>query len=253
MIMSKASKTIGLFILAIVVLHFQTNGQKQPKDYKELKNTVRVNILNPIIDTKYIVVGYERVLKNNQTFSVNIGRFSLPKFGSTTSDFAQIEKSYKDKGINASADYRFYLKNLNSYSAPRGVYLAPFYSFNYFSRENKWTLNSNPAQGEVITDLSFNINTIGGEIGYQFVAWNRLAIDFVMFGPGVGFYGFKASLKTTLSPDDEALFFKELNDKLKEKFPGYDLVIKSTEFETKGSSRLTSLGFRYMIHLGFRF
>jgi hypothetical protein len=240
---------IILFIVCIV----QSNAQDSITPKKELKNTIWVNIVNSIIDSKYIVFGYERLLKNNQSFTFNIGRFSLPKFGSLNSEFAQLQKDYKDVGINTSVDYRFYLGKLNKHNAPRGVYLAPFYSFNYFNRENKWILNSDSFDGEVVTDLTFNIHTIGGQLGYQFVFWNRLALDLVLFGPGIGFYGFKAKLGTTLAPDDEAVFYQALNELLKEKFPGYDLIIESGEFERKGSFNITTIGFRYMIHIGFRF
>ena len=133
------------------------------------------------------------------------------------------------------------------------MYLAPYYSFNHFNRENHWILNSDSFDGEVVTDFTLNIHTIGGQLGYQFVFWRRLALDLVLIGPGVGFYGFKVKLDTTLEPDDEALFFQTLNDAIKDKFPGYDLVIESGEFEKKGSAKTTTLGFRYMIHIGFRF
>lgn len=250
--------TFSIFIL----FHFfmfnpavfsQDKMQEIPKEKKALKNTVWINIFNPIIDSKYIVLGYERVLKNNQTFTVNLGRFSLPKFNLVDLDNLGMTKEYKDKGVNFSADYRFYLGKLNKHQAPRGVYLAPYYGFNHFSRENKWILNTDSFDGEVITDLTLNIHTIGGQFGYQFVFWRRLAVDLVLFGPGVGFYGFKANLDTTLEPDDESLFFQKLNEALADKFPGYDLVIESGEFEKKGSAKTTTLGFRYMIHIGFRF
>ncbi len=101
--------------------------------------------------------------------------------------------------------------------------------------------------------MTLSIHTIGGQLGYQFVFWRRLVVDLVLIGPGVGFYGLKVDLDTSLAPDEESLFFQILNDALKEKFPGYDLVIESGEFTKNGSVSLRTLGFRYMIHLGFRF
>ena len=229
------------------------SGQDSLKVKKELKNTVWINIFNPIIDSKYIVLGYERVIKKNQTFTFNLGRFSIPRFGVIDLGKLGLTNEYKDWGINTSVDYRFYLGKLNKYTAPRGVYLAPFYSFNYFNRENKWILDSDSFDGEVVTDLTLSIHTIGGQLGYQFVFWRRLVVDLVLIGPGVGFYGLKVDLDTSLAPDEESLFFQTLNDALKEKFPGYDLVIESGEFTKNGSVSLRTLGFRYMIHLGFRF
>ena len=250
--------TSGMLTMCVLFI-FNLRGYSQeitqeiPKEKKELKNTIWINVFNPIIDSKYVVFGYERVLKNNQTFTFNLGRFSLPKFTLVDLDNLGLTNEYKDVGINTSVDYRFYLGKLNKYKAPRGVYLAPYYSFNYFSRENKWILNTDSFDGEVVTDLTLQIHTLGGQLGYQFVFWRRLAVDLVLIGPGVGFYGFNVKLDTTLEPDDESLFFQKLNEALSEKFPGYDLVIESGDFEKKGSANTTTLGFRYMIHIGFRF
>jgi hypothetical protein len=229
-------------------------GQQDDSRKKPLKNTFRVNITNPIIlGDRYFVLGYERVIFSNQSASINLGRFSLPKFSLINTGDLEIQKDYKDKGYHISVDYRFYLKSLNKYDAPRGVYIGPFYSYNHFNRENKWNYNSDTFNGELTTDLALNIHSIGAQLGYQFVFWRRLSVDLILFGPGVGFYGAKASLNTNLSADDEAEFFKKLNELLAEKFPGYNQIITSTEFERKGSFQLTSLGFRYIIHLGFRF
>jgi hypothetical protein len=52
-----------------------------PAFKKELKNTVLINATNPLIITpKFFTVGYERILSDNQSFSVSIGSFSVPKF-----------------------------------------------------------------------------------------------------------------------------------------------------------------------------
>jgi hypothetical protein len=60
-------------------------------------------------------------------------------------------------------------------------------------------------------------------------------------------------LDTTFDPDDEAELFEAINDALKEKIPGYDLVLNPGSYEETGSFRTTSLGFRYVVTLGVRF
>lgn len=255
--MKKIHLIISSLFLLFMIFYIPSIGQEEQgvkKEKKALKNTIRFNITSPILfGENYIVFGYERLVNNRQSFSVNLGRFSLPKFGSTSSDFVHLHKEYKDRGINTSADYRFYLQNLNKYDAPRGVYIGPYYSYNYFKRENTWTLDTDLYDGEAVTDLVLNIHTAGVQLGYQFIFWRRLAVDFVLFGPGIGYYGIKSELHTSLEPDDEALLFQKINELLADKYPGYDLVIDKTLFDKKGSFRTTSLGFRYMIHLGFRF
>ncbi len=250
-------KNLFPFICLFMIIGFAAGpgwGQNESKEKKPLKNTVRINLTNPIIfGDNYYVIGYERVIGKYQSASIGLGRYSIPKFVSINTGDLNIIKDYRDKGFHISGDYRFYLKNENRHMAPRGVYLGPYYSYNYFKRENTWSYHSDTFDGEITTDLTLNIQSVGVQLGYQFIFWRRLAVDLVLFGPGVGFYGAKIGFHTSLSPDEEAEFFKQLNDLLSDKFPGYNFVIGSTDLEKKGSFQLTSLGFRYMIHMGFRF
>jgi hypothetical protein len=244
-----------LNFLVVIVFVFSgiTTTAQNDSSYK---NTVRFNVTNPLIfGNKAVILGYERVLKNNKTFSINLGRAYFPKLGglSLDSPVLELNNSYKDKGLNVSADYRIYLKKENKYAAPRGVYIGPYYSYNYFNRVNSWTLNTEDFQGDLETDLTMNIHTAGFELGYQFVFWNRISLDMILLGPGVSYYSIKAKLDTSLSDEDESMFFEELNNFLSDKIPGYDLVIDDVEFKTKGSVSTTSLGFRYMIMIGYRF
>jgi hypothetical protein len=220
------------------------------------KNGMKINLTNPLIfGTRSLQLGYERLIGTNQSFSVNIGTASFPilTFSNTDTTIGLLTKEYEDRGFHISGDYRFYLKHENKYPAPRGVYIGPFYSYNYFNRVNTWSMDSETFQGSIQSDLSLNVHTIGFELGYQFVFWNRLTLDLLLMGPGIGFYGINAKLNTTLSPEDDEAFFEALNSILSEKIPGYDLVIGSGEFNKTGSVRTTSLGFRYMVMIGFRF
>ena len=271
--MKKVNKLKFLFFAVLMIIIITVKAQEQKETEKELadtvsvvnqekiakkkdfKNIIRYNLSNPaLISPNFRVFGYERVLKNNQSFSINIGTFGLPKFfGSLGDSLKLLEKNQKDRGFHFSVDYRFYLKKENKYPAPRGLYIGPYYSINHMSRENKWSLNTENFNGDVKTKLGININTIGAEMGYQFVICKRLTFDFILLGPGVGFYSLNAKLDTSLSPDDESMFFQKLNDLLAEKIPGYDKVIQPAEFSKKGSFKTTTLGFRYLVQIGFRF
>lgn len=201
---------------------------------------------------KYNVIGYERVFKNNQSISFSAGRFSLPRFAINT-DSLSLKRDYTEKGYTFVADYRFYLKNENKYSAPRGVYLGPYYSFNYLQRINSWSLNTADMTGNLETNLRLNANLVGAQMGYQFVIKNRLSIDLIFFGPGVWFYSVKTKINTPLTAEDEAMVFEKLNELLAAKFPGHEITINPGEKQRSGSFRTSSAGFRYLIHLGFRF
>ena len=206
-----------------------------------------------IFGDKFNVIGYERVVKENQTFSVGVGRFAFPKFSLLNTDSLKMNKDYKDKGLNLSFDYRFYLFKLNKFNAPRGIYIGPFYSYNYFQRTNTWQLNTINFAGDATTKLEMNMHSIGFQLGYQFVFWNRVSLDLILVGPSMWFFNLKANVTTTLSPEDESLLFEQINDALNEKFPGSDLVIDGGSFKKTGSFRTNTFGYRYMFNIGFRF
>lgn len=94
------------------------------------------------------------------------------------------------------------------------------------------------------------INTVGVELGYQFVFWKRFSVDMILLGPGVGFYKWDLSLDTNLSAEYSKLFFDKLNAALEEKFPGYEGTLGEGDFQKKGAKSTTSLGYRYMIQIG---
>jgi len=219
---------------------------------KVRKNTILINVTNPLlISTRFQAIGYERILPHNQSFTVNIGTFSIPKFMGELADSLGLDTDNKDKGFHFSTDYRFYLKKENKYAAPHGVYIGPFYTFNYLNRENSWHVDG--YVDEVFTNLKLGIHTMGVELGYQFVFWDRMAVDMVLLGPGLGVYSLSTEIGTNMNADKESEFFNKLNEILAEKIPGYDKVIESGEFKRKGSYNTVDIGFRYVVRVGYRF
>jgi hypothetical protein len=242
--------------LAITVLILMTDLNLTAQQDPIRKNTIRFNLTNPLIfGSKSKIIGYERILKKNQSFSINVGIASFPglSFGNNDSLKSDPVRVTKEKGFNVSADYRWYLGSVNKYRAPRGIYIGPYCSYNYFNRTNDWVLNTTNFQGNVQTDFTMKIQTVGFQLGYQFVFKNRISLDMILAGPGISGYSLKAKLSTTLEPQDEKLFFDALNNFLSSKIPGYDRVISADEFKRTGSVSTTSLGFRYMVMIGYRF
>ena len=222
------------------------------KENKIRKNTILINLSNPmLISNQFQIIGYERILPNNQSFTVNIGKFSIPKFTGDLADSLGLNTDFKDKGFHFSTDYRFYLKKENRHAAPRGVYLAPYYTYNHLNRENSWYVEGRIE--EVYTNIKFNIHTIGAELGYQFVFWDRMALDLILMGPGFGFYSVKANVGTNMSTEDESKLFQKLNEILADRIPGYDKVIEAGEFSRKGTYNTEGIGFRYLVRVGYRF
>jgi len=268
------TKLNGLYLLMTLIfclVLFTGNGQEKTgsdsllnvttesiavpvKEKKVRKNSIMVTVSNPaLISSQFRTFGYERVLPHNQSFTVTVGKFSIPKFRGDLADSLGLNTDYKDKGFHFSTDYRFYLKKENRHAAPRGVYLAPFYTYNHMNRENSWKLENDGRIDEIYTNLTLNIHTIGAELGYQFIFWDRVALDLILMGPGFGFYGVKAELGTNLDPDKESEFFDKLNEILADKIPGYDKVIEPGEFSKDGTYNTEGVGFRYLVRVGYRF
>jgi hypothetical protein len=226
-----------------------------PEPVKKVrKNSIMINISNPsLISSKFRTFGYERVLPHNQSITANIGTFSIPRFifDGNIADSLGLNTDYKDKGFHFSTDYRFYLQKENRHAAPRGVYLAPYYTYNYLNRENSWYVEG--IVEEVFTNFKLNIHTIGAEIGYQFIFWDRVALDLILLGPGVGFYSLKTEVGTTLDPETESKLFEKINEILTDRIPGYDRVIDAGKFSKTGTYNTDGFGFRYVARIGFRF
>jgi hypothetical protein len=239
-------------LVFLLLLPYCTNLFGQ---YQGHKNTIRVNVINPIIfGSGAVILGYERTIGRHQSFSADVGSMGMPSFSRViANDSLQVQKSSGNKGFHFSADYRFYLNKENKYEAPRGVYIGPYYAYNRFSRTNSWSVNTTSFKGNVSTDVSLDVHTIGAQLGYQFVLWKRFSIDLILVAPGVGIYKVKAALGTTLSEANQALLFDRINKYLGDKIPGYHLVIKEGDFTKKGSVSTTTFGYRYVVNIGFRF
>lgn len=245
-------RTVIILLTATILSSISLYGQTDTTKF--FKNTIRVNVSNPMVfGWKFNVIGYERVINEHQSASISFGRTAFPSFTGSGNDSLGVTNKFTDNGMNFSVDYRFYLKKENRYRAPHGIYLGPYYAYNSFERDQTWDLNTESFTGQVKTDIKINAHLTGVQLGYQFILWKRLAIDMILMGPGWWSFGLKTNFDTTLTPDDEALILEKINEALKEKFPGSDLVIQGGSFEARKSSWTSTAGFRYMINLGFRF
>ena len=240
---------------AAQTLFSQVDTIKPEKKMRDLKNSLKVNLTNPMIFGEQCYwFGYERTIGDHQSFEINIGRFSFPKILDISTDSLQeIANETSSRGFHISGEYRFYLSKENKYKSPHGVYIGPYASYNTYSRYFTLTSTNQSYTGEIDGKLGFDITTVGFQLGYQFIFWNRVSLDMVLFGPGRAVYKVTRELNTNLDPETEAEFFEKINDALSEKIPGYDYVLQPGSHEKTGSYKTTSLGFRYVVMLGIRF
>jgi len=248
--------SIILFLSCFSKLDAYAQDYKSDSAWKHShKNIVRYNLSSALLFgiDKTFILGYERVLKPNQSISINAGTIVLPKIASISTDSFSLGKDLKNKGYNISLDYRFYLSKQNKYNAPRGIYIGPWYSFNRFMRDNGWDFINNSNQRYATTNTEFNIHSFGAELGYQFILWNRLALDFVMVGPGMGVYNVNSKIDSNLTEGEKEQLRQALADVISNRFPGMNYVFDGKELNGSGKLNVTSLGFRYLIHIGFSF
>ena len=244
------SLLLSLFVASICSA--QTDSLKQPHSYK---NVIRYNLSGALIFgfDRYIIFGYERVIKKNQTISVNIGGVKLPKLISINTDSFSLQKDRQSGGTNASIDYRFYLGKENRYLAPRGAFIGPYYSYNKFTRDNQWQRTNSGGSSFINTNATLNIHSVGFQFGYQFILWKRFSLDMVLVGPGLGFYSYKAKFDGNVSAEDREQLADGLKQLLTQKFPGMNFVFADKEISSDGVLRTNTLCYRYMIHIGFVF
>ena len=222
---------------------------------KQFKNVIRYNLSGALLFgiDRYIVFGYERIIRPNQSISINVGKAALPKFVNIITDSLSLTKDKKSSGFNLSIDYRFYLAKENKYAAPRGIYIGPYYSFNSFNRDNEWKYVKGTANSYVTTSSKFDIHTVGFELGYQFILWKRLSLDLLLVGPGVATYRYKATFDSNIDADTKEQLLKGLQQLLTQKFPGMNYVFSDKAIDANGTLNTTAIGYRYIIQIGFNF
>jgi hypothetical protein len=242
-----------VLILVSVLLLSSTNVFSQAAS-KEFKNSVKFNVSNTLLYDNSYQFSYERIIKENQSINVFVGYQEFPLITLDLDDVDFDKKSNRD-GFSVGADYRFYLGSINKYSAPRGIYLAPFVSFFQFGTDRD-IIYTNPNTGVVSNaNLSskFNLTNFGGELGYQFVLWDRFVIDCVLFGPSITRYKFNAKLDGSIPGLDENEVYQKVIQAIKDKFPGVEGITGDEGIEKKGVQSITAIGFRYNISIGYRF
>jgi hypothetical protein len=239
-------------LFVVNICSAQSDSLKQTRQYK---NVIRYNLSGALIFgfDKYVVFGYERVIKPNQSISVNVGGVSLPKLISVNTDSFSLQKDNKSNGYNVSVDYRFYLGKENKYMAPRGAYIGPYYSYNHFTRDNQWLYNKSTGSSYIDTHTTLNINTIGFQFGYQLILWKRMALDFCLVGPGFGFYNYKATFDGNITAENKEELFEGLKQLLTQKFPGMNFVFSDKHIDANGVMNTNTLGYRYIVHIGYAF
>lgn len=258
--MKKSSEKIQFRILQIfslaVFLFFislQVNAQQDSSKIvheKDYKNVLKLNITSWILYSNGVQLNYERILSKKRSITLFGGIIQFPMPDVIANSPLNFDKNKSKSGFVLGSEYRFYLSAENKDAAPHGVYLAPFISYYHFNNQRYGHDTTN--QDNLVLSTSMDFLNIGGELGYQFVIKKRFVIDCVMFGPALTSYYFGLKLTGSTS-GDYSQQVQDILEAMKQKFPLLKDLTNGQTVSTSGISNFWSLGFRYAIHIGYRF
>ncbi|MGQ7947091.1 hypothetical protein [Flavobacterium sp. WC2509] len=242
------------FILMSMLLIFP-NALFSQGTTGDFKNSVKFNVTNTLLYDNSYQFSYERIIKEDQSLNVFVGYQEFPLITVDLSSNDAFSKNHSRTGFSVGADYRFYLGSINKFKGPRGVYLAPFVSFFQFSTDRE-IIHTDPntnVQSNINLSSKFNLTNFGGELGYQFVLWDRFVIDCVLFGPSITRYKFNTKLDGNVPGLEDNEVYQKVIQAIKDKFPGIEGITGDEGIEKKGVQSVTAVGFRYNISIGYRF
>lgn len=247
-------KRLLVLIFWIVLVTPITVSAQNLADTTARRNTIKLDITSYWLYRNAAIVSYERVVKNNpnQTWSITGGFQQFPTLVGTVLDSISVKRESKASGFKLGGEYRFYLAKENKFRAPRGVYIGPYTSFHYYSNGRSLEVNNNGQLEYADLTTKLSIFNIGFQIGYQFVINNRWAIDLIFIGPSISNYSLKSTLdgNYTFNPADVT---SEVLNTLISRYPAFEQLINTGEFDTSGKANYWGYGYRYQLHVGYHF
>jgi hypothetical protein len=219
---------------------------------KDYKNIIKVNFTSNILYQSPLIE-YERLVKKNQSFSIQVGLVALPFGSSKGSDSLYYESNVKKTGYSLTADYRFYLPSENKDPAPHGVYIGPYVGYCYFDNERNLRIGS--AQDPLVLNSKFQVLSIGAQLGYQFVLGKkkRWVIDCIVVGPSLTNYVANLKLTGNIDPSKIDENLQKILEGIASRYPLVGDLLRNQEANFNGKADVWNAGFRYSIHLGYRF
>jgi hypothetical protein len=152
-------------------------------------------------------------------------------------------------------EVKWYLEGTDPRPAPRGFYMGAYLRFSdmWYESDISGVANGSDVSAEFTSHMRVDLFEIGFGIdaGYQLLMFkDRIAVDFVFFGPRYSFY--------TLKVDADLQGDGELSDDLEqalENFLGHDLAPVDVELESSGTTTTGSngLGYRLGVKFGYAF
>lgn len=237
-----------LFYLIILFAVLDVNGQEL-EDSKETKNALAI-VVSDFIDGTF-QLRYERLM--GEHISVNLGVGYKGEKGLISLSGLDTEKiktgDITYSGLKLIPEVRYYLNKNGEYGMD-GFYFGAYLKYsNYKSDLDGTYINDANESFTIEFDADIKVTSIGLMVGYKLPISKKLSIDFLIAGPGAGFYNFSFVNRRDL-PDE---FYEDFNKALEE-YSVFDVLDGDFSFESKNKkSNFTILSFRYGISLGYSF
>jgi hypothetical protein len=238
-----------LAILVFLLFMFGVQGQEPSDDIQEYKNEIGLEISDLVIGAYQLK--YER--KWGEHFSVSMGfaykgdNGLIKLSGLDTDHIKTNEITYS--GLKVIPEVRYYL-NKKGHTGMNGFYFGAYLKYsNYQSDLNGTYINDALESFDIEFDADIKVTSIGLMAGYKLPISKRFSIDFLIAGPGSGFYKFSFVNKKDL-PDE---FYEDFNEAL-ENYSLFDLLDGDFRFaESNRRNKFNLFSFRYGISLGYSF
>jgi|SRR6185295_6511892 len=237
-----------LFILFFILLAPSLLVKAQTmKEEKLRKNIIKLNLSSIMFYKSAVLVEYERIVNKNQSFSLQAGFVSVALGNFLASDSIRVLDFSRNSGFSITGDYRFYLPKENKDPAPHGIYIGPYVAYIHTSNE----LNLLVGNTTNFLKTEIDVVSIGIEMGYQFLLGKRWTLDLLLIGPSMTKYNASMHLAYPVDPNNPV--YEKVLEAMTNRFPVIGSLIKDQGVNFNGSLDKWSAGFRYSVHVGFRF
>ena len=241
----------------------EKTNESELQELTDYKNTVRWN-LTPFVlfGNRNLNFGYERKISDSQTASINIGYLEIPRLTHKGDKIEYVSGESKRGGFSVFADYKFYLSSRNKRKAPEGIYWGPYMGYYNQKLETGFGVydinNNNTKLADVEMEMQVHNITLGLQLGYQFVFYDRFTLDLVLVGPSYGMYRGDIEGKTKIYDENitENEIYKDFVEMVQERAPWLPPLVNGGEISGSGKrNKFNTFGgnFRYLVQIGYRF
>ena len=254
---------ITLLVLFSTDISAQDNNDTIKKGNKKEKqvlpdpyhrNVIKFNPTPMLLwDMSNFTLSYERLIKKDQSLSLQAGYLAFPNIVSDTVLNLLAVYDRSRSGVNLAFDYRYYPFARNRRPAPDGLYIGGYISYYGLKSTNKFDVLGTDLDKQGAVDMNVRIANLGFELGYQFIFWKRFSLDLLLFGPSYSMITTNINISGNLDPEQIQNIDQEIIDKLLSRFPHLGTVFSDNGLQYSGRKTQFSALLRYSVSLGVHF